>query len=209
VVVWKASYEPFGLATEDLDPDGDSTNIRLPVRFPGQWWDFATGYHYNMFRDYDPVTGRYLEADPIGQSGAMNLFSYAANAPTGVIDPLGWFVRNFTNRPMIIKPETGPIAVLPPMSEWDGSPDGIWLPDPDGGDYREGEWRKYPGKPYLPDIDIILTPDEPNRPYCVGGPCMWFPYKDLPVAPDQTWRLPPAFERLPGSRPIPSTDQCE
>jgi RHS repeat-associated protein len=87
VVVWKASYEPFGFATEDLDPDGDSTNIRLPVRFPGQWWDFATGYHYNMFRDYDPVTGRYLEPDPIRQLGGINLYGYAHNSPLNVTDP--------------------------------------------------------------------------------------------------------------------------
>ncbi|MCC6642616.1 MAG: hypothetical protein IT386_15760, partial [Deltaproteobacteria bacterium] len=27
---------------------------------------------YNYFRTYDPATGRYLEADPIGQRGGLN-----------------------------------------------------------------------------------------------------------------------------------------
>jgi RHS repeat-associated protein len=63
-VVWRAMYDPYGNATEVLDPDGDGKSFRMPFRFPGQWWDFATGLHYNFFRDYDPATGRYLEADP-------------------------------------------------------------------------------------------------------------------------------------------------
>jgi len=36
------------------------------LRFPGQYYDRETNLHYNVFRDYDPAIGRYLEADPIG-----------------------------------------------------------------------------------------------------------------------------------------------
>jgi RHS repeat-associated protein len=31
---------------------------------PGQYFDAEPGLHYNYFRDYDPKTGRYIEADP-------------------------------------------------------------------------------------------------------------------------------------------------
>jgi len=34
------------------------------LRFPGQRYDGLTGLHY--IRDCDPVTGRYVEVDPIG-----------------------------------------------------------------------------------------------------------------------------------------------
>jgi len=34
--------------------------------FPGQYYDAETGKHYNYFRDYNPMTGRYVESDPIG-----------------------------------------------------------------------------------------------------------------------------------------------
>jgi RHS repeat-associated protein len=90
-VIWRASYEPFGLSTEELDPDGDGKQVRMPMRFPGQRWDFATNLHQNGFRDYDPATGRYLEADPVGQTGGVNSYAYAANDPVGLIDPLGYY----------------------------------------------------------------------------------------------------------------------
>jgi RHS repeat-associated protein len=90
-VVWKASYSPFGRAIESMDPDADGTSVATPVRFPGQWSDFATGLHYNFYRDYDPQTGRYLEPDPIGQFGGANLFMYARDNPLLFTDPSGTF----------------------------------------------------------------------------------------------------------------------
>ena len=45
---------------------------------------------YNYFRDYDPSTGRFPQADPIGLAGgSMSLYTYADNAPTMKTDPLG------------------------------------------------------------------------------------------------------------------------
>ena len=38
--------------------------------------------HFNMARTYDPATGRYLEADPVGLRGGWNLYRYASNRPT-------------------------------------------------------------------------------------------------------------------------------
>lgn len=56
---------------------------------PGQYFDRETGMHYNYFRDYDPTTGRYIEADPIGLEGGMNIYAYGAENPLIQIDPLG------------------------------------------------------------------------------------------------------------------------
>jgi len=57
--------------------------------FPGQYYDQETGLHYNYFRYYDPSTGRYLTADPIGQLAGPNLYSYVGNNPLFWIDPYG------------------------------------------------------------------------------------------------------------------------
>jgi GH24 family phage-related lysozyme (muramidase) len=40
-------------------------------------------------RWYDPSTGRFLEQDPIGESGGLNLYAYVGSAPTMYVDPLG------------------------------------------------------------------------------------------------------------------------
>lgn len=94
VVIWRASYEPFGKATVDQDPDGDGMAFTLNVRLPGQYHDGETGLHDNYFRTYDPATGRYLEADPIGLRGGLNLYTYVLGNPLSRADPLGLYGTN-------------------------------------------------------------------------------------------------------------------
>lgn len=40
------------------------------LRFPGQYFDAETDFHYNYFRDYDSSSGRYIQSDPIGPRGS-------------------------------------------------------------------------------------------------------------------------------------------
>jgi RHS repeat-associated protein len=83
-VVWSADYKPFGEATITV------STITNNLRFPGQYYDAETGNHYNYFRDYDPVVGRYLQADPIGiVEGENHSYVYAYNNPLGYYDPDG------------------------------------------------------------------------------------------------------------------------
>ncbi len=88
-VVWNWGSIPFGDSPPDEDPDGDSNDFILNLRFPGQYYDPETGLHYNFFRMYDPETGRYLESDPIGLDAGMNPYSYVGGNPLSGIDPLG------------------------------------------------------------------------------------------------------------------------
>lgn len=81
--VWQASFDPFGRATV-LEQ-----SIENPLRFPGQYFDQETGFHYNWRRYYDPGTGRYITADPIGYEGGTNLYSYVDANPITRIDPTG------------------------------------------------------------------------------------------------------------------------
>jgi RHS repeat-associated protein len=90
-VAWKAAYNAFGNATIDT-----SSTITNNIRFPGQYYDAETGLHYNWNRYYDPNTGRYITADPIGLAGGINLFGYVGNDPVNLVDPEGlkqltWF----------------------------------------------------------------------------------------------------------------------
>ena len=74
-IVWAADYKPFGEATITV------STITNNLRFPGQYYDVETGLNYNYYRDYNSSIGRYLESDPIGLTGGMNLYLYVkANA---------------------------------------------------------------------------------------------------------------------------------
>ena len=65
-----------------------SARVACPLRFPGQYADDETGLHYNRHRYYDPVSGRYTTADPLGLAPADDPYGYVLN-PTGWADPLG------------------------------------------------------------------------------------------------------------------------
>ncbi|GAA0665902.1 hypothetical protein GCM10010193_16700 [Kitasatospora atroaurantiaca] len=59
-----------------------------PLAFPGQYRDQESGLHYNLFRYYEPLTGRYLSPDPLGLDPAPDPYAYVHNPQTWA-DPLG------------------------------------------------------------------------------------------------------------------------
>jgi len=80
-VVWSATYTSFGEANVEVD------TVFNNLRFPGQYYDVETGLHYNYHRYYDPGTGRYVKADPLGlKRGYRHLYSYVQNNPIKQID---------------------------------------------------------------------------------------------------------------------------
>jgi RHS repeat-associated protein len=81
--------DPFGLQPPSESPQNDFIALPFNLRFPGQYYDRETGLHHNGHRDYDPVTGRYVESDPIGLAGGVNTYSYAGADPILHVDPAG------------------------------------------------------------------------------------------------------------------------
>lgn len=66
------------------------TSYSIPG-FPGQSRTL-TDLYYNRYRDYDPTTGRYIQADPIGLAGGASPYSYAMGNPVRYTDPTGEIV---------------------------------------------------------------------------------------------------------------------
>lgn len=85
-VVWAASYLPFGGIDQVYV---DTLALEQNLRFPGQWFQAETGLHQNWHRDYDPTTGRYLQADPLGLVDGPSVYGYARQSPVRYTDPRG------------------------------------------------------------------------------------------------------------------------
>ena len=86
--VWSWDSAPFGDTAANENPGGQGV-FRYSLRLPGQQFDLETQSHYNYFRDYEPATGRYFQADPMGQAGGLGLYSYVDANPLQDADPLG------------------------------------------------------------------------------------------------------------------------
>lgn len=79
--VWSAELAPYGLAKAEGE-------LEVSHRLAGQLYDAETGLCYNRFRYYSPELGRYLEEDPAGTGGGLNLYAYTW-CPLVQFDPRG------------------------------------------------------------------------------------------------------------------------
>jgi len=102
----RRAYYPFGQLRQSqgtIDPHG----------FTGQERDTATGLDHFKFRTYDPTLGRWASADPafsvldgaaIGRlAEALGAYSYVANNPVNLMDPLGLRSKDENNTKVIKK----------------------------------------------------------------------------------------------------------
>ena len=88
------------VTTDNLASEVTPPNDYLLPGFPGQS-RVVSDLYYNRYRDYDPVTGRYFQADPIGLNGGSNSYVYAEGDPVNGIDPIGLQMRKVVPRPGI------------------------------------------------------------------------------------------------------------
>jgi len=76
------SYDVFG------EPNRTSS-IGNRYMFTGREFESEMGLYYYRARYYYPFIGRFLQRDPIGYRGGLNLYSYVNNRPTLFVDPSG------------------------------------------------------------------------------------------------------------------------
>ena len=81
---WRYAANPFGER-----PPVSGVGYKLNLRFPGQYFDAESGLNYNVHRDYEVATGRYIQSDPIGLDGGPSTYAYASSNPYNRYDPSG------------------------------------------------------------------------------------------------------------------------
>jgi RHS repeat-associated protein len=70
-------------------PHADHAVMGFPGQFANAKQLAGAQHYYNRYRDYNPVTGRYIQADPIGLAGDANPYAYAMGNALRYTDPLG------------------------------------------------------------------------------------------------------------------------
>jgi RHS repeat-associated protein len=79
------TYDPFG---QILSATGLAANAN-PIRFSTRYEDPETQLLYYGYRFLDPAAGRWLNRDPLGEEGGVNLYAFVGNDAANQFDILG------------------------------------------------------------------------------------------------------------------------
>jgi RHS repeat-associated protein len=83
-LVAEYAYDPYGRQTRigGAGPDSD-------FGYAGYYVHSRSGLNLTATRAYSPSLGRFINRDPSGEEGGINLYAYVMNNPIGHSDPTG------------------------------------------------------------------------------------------------------------------------
>ena len=84
-VVAEYTYDAFGRI---ISQTGPMTEV-FRIRFSSKYYDSETGLYYYGYRFYAPALMRWLNRDPIEESGGLNLYGFCSDNPICNIDSYG------------------------------------------------------------------------------------------------------------------------
>ena len=88
-VVAEYIYDAFGRTIAQTGPMADA----FPHRFSTKYFDAETGLYYYGYRFYSPALLRWLNRDPVSETGGMNLYAFCRNNGIAGFDPLGLYEK--------------------------------------------------------------------------------------------------------------------
>jgi RHS repeat-associated protein len=112
-------YDAFGRIVQQTG------SVENTYTYTGREWDESAGLYYYRARYYEPISGRFINEDPIGFAGGdTNFYAYVRNNPVNMVDPLGLTLK---------------CPPTPPSTK--SVPQGL------GAYYKEPIWKDYVGDP--------------------------------------------------------------
>ena len=91
-------YDAWGAPISITGSMASTLGVQNPIRYRGYYYDTETGLYYLQSRYYDPVVGRFINADdPVigeisNEKTSHNIFTYCENEPVLNADYQGFFV---------------------------------------------------------------------------------------------------------------------
>jgi RHS repeat-associated protein len=90
-------YDPYG----NLISSSGSLATANVYRFSSKEQHAVSGLHYYGERFYEPNLQRWLNRDPMGEWGGINLYGFVGNRPINEVDPYGLFVLDEDGFPIL------------------------------------------------------------------------------------------------------------
>lgn len=88
------SFDPFGR------PEKLEGVLESDFQFAGYYLHARSGLNLTIARAYSADLGRFINRDPIGEDGGINLYGYVQNDPLGAVDPQGTYA--VTGPPVVV-----------------------------------------------------------------------------------------------------------
>ncbi len=79
-VISQNTYDEYGVP-------GSANSGRFG--YAGRPYLYVSGLYDNRARAYNPRLGRFMQTDPIGQAGGLNIYNYTGGDPVNFTDPFG------------------------------------------------------------------------------------------------------------------------
>ena len=92
----KSSGYGTAAGSSAAQPLDTSRDFGTALAWRGRYID-GTGFYYMGARYYEPTSGTFLSADPLGHSASMSLYDYCNGDPVNGLDPDGRFGKGATS----------------------------------------------------------------------------------------------------------------
>ena len=97
-----------------------SGSLEQPFQFSTKRYYPELGLNYYGYRFYSPAIGRWLNRDPLGEAGGINLYGFVQNNPVNLIDPWG-LLDMYQTYQYFHGSKPDPNSNIPPGFTWQGS----------------------------------------------------------------------------------------